>query len=145
MTTVKKSYKEITHQSNYNRIRSKKDFEVKPKNDVSLTVPGQSYTVRELLRKHIAGIHPAIGKIPIWDEHPTFDSWDATIGEFDLVDAQEMAMALEERKNEILEARERVKRSEKKSIDEKLAELETLKKKLEKEQEGTLVKDLDKS
>lgn len=119
------SNSKVKFRSQYNYPRLETDFE-KPEG-VSMTVPGMSYTVRELMHRHMVGTMPGVGHIPIWDEHPDHDSWDATIGDFDLVDAEQMALQLQERFEEIEQERKKVKKRELESINAKLKELESYK------------------
>lgn len=109
-----------------------------------MTVPDMSYTVRELMQRRVIGTMPGVGKIPIWDEHPDFDSWDATKMEFDLADAEEMARTLQERHNQIEQKRTELKKNESNKIKAKLAELELVKKQLKEFTEGTKLKNITK-
>lgn len=56
-------------------------------NDPSVTVPGQSYTIAELIEKHRIGISPEVSKPVTYMENPTFDDVDPTADpDFDLAD-----------------------------------------------------------
>ncbi|MEM3318498.1 MAG: hypothetical protein QXT80_03010 [Thermoplasmatales archaeon] len=59
--------------------------------EVSLTVPDMSYTVRELLEKFTSGVMPAVERNPLYEDDPDFDNIDPSrLGDFDLVDLLEM-------------------------------------------------------
>lgn len=107
-------------------------------------VPDKTYTIRELLRRSTAGTLPGVAKRPIWDEHPDFDTWDETLQNFDLADAEELARRLEERSAEIEEARDKVKKNERERIRLKMVELEELKKKFKEFPLGMTKKDIEK-
>ncbi|MBA7535645.1 hypothetical protein ES705_27903 [subsurface metagenome] len=54
----------------------------------SVTVPGQSYTVGELLEKHIQGNLPDVRRQEYYEEDPDLDNMDPTQKpDFDLADA----------------------------------------------------------
>lgn len=72
---------------------------------VSLAIPDDSYTVRELLQKHTQGIDPAIARIPYFDEDVDHDSLDKT-KELDLFEREEL---LQQNKNYIQQQEEKIK------------------------------------
>lgn len=126
----------LKFRSNYNRIVIATDYE--KTEGVSLLVPNQSFTVRELMKRHMAGTMPAIGKQALWDEHPTFDSFDKTVGNFDLVDAEELAKEMTDRLDEIEAERKELKKKEEKRIKEKLERLDKIEKQLKDKEEERL-------
>lgn len=91
-----------------------------------LTVPDMSLTVRDILKKHAAGISPAISQLPIWTENPNFDDFDPTYGDFDLVDARELLTGVNERLNAIEEQKAKHKRFESEQLQKRVVELEAL-------------------
>ncbi len=42
----------------------------------SITIPGETYTIRELLIRHTNGLEPMVTKSPIWQENATHDDLD---------------------------------------------------------------------
>lgn len=65
---------------------------------VSMTVPDESYSVRELLEKFTQGTLGPIQKQPLFDEGVNFDSDDLEkIAHMDLVDKAEVMAAIQER------------------------------------------------
>lgn len=70
----------------YNFILNTRDMEANT--GLSLTIPGQSYTVREILEKFTRGLAPRVSKNGVFEEDPSFDTIDATQSpDFDLTDA----------------------------------------------------------
>jgi len=59
--------------------------------DPSMTIPGESYSIRELLEKQTQGIMPPIHRQQIYDENPTFDT-DTTVHnpDYDLTDKENL-------------------------------------------------------
>ena len=70
----------------------------------SLTVPNQSYTLEELLQRHIQGM-PTLGKEPIYEGESDFDL--SGLRNMDLVDIQEMKMDVQHTLNEVKKEEER--------------------------------------
>lgn len=97
----------------------------------SETIPDQSYTIPELLRKHAQGVSPAVSKVPLWGMFPDETTWDEMVNDFDLIDAQNMLTRMEERKEEIVSIRERIKGNEKKTLDNRIANMQKKIKELE--------------
>lgn len=74
---------------------------------VSETVPNQSISLTEMLRKHIAGVAPAVQHTPQYDDDANFDSADYTkINSLDLSEKDEIRQALSE---DIHQMKERLK------------------------------------
>jgi len=68
-------------------------------NEPSLTVPDQSYTIKELLMRFTSGGMPAIAKTGTYEEDPTFEDLDPTrLGDFDLADLTELQIEFEQKK-----------------------------------------------
>jgi hypothetical protein len=82
------------------KLRNPMYFELKKEDQetphgVSLTVPDQSTSLAELLRRHTAGIAPEVSRTPIYDELATHDSADYTkINSLDLSEKDEIRKAL---------------------------------------------------
>lgn len=67
-------------------------------NDESLTVPDDSYTIKDLIRRYQAGCMPNVGRNVIYDDEPDIDNCDPTCDPaFDLVDREELSRDLAER------------------------------------------------
>lgn len=77
----------------YNYAQSESDYE---RNEgVSLTVPNQSYTIRELMAKHASGSLPLIGKEGTFEDEPDIDHVNPLENPAaDLVDKLEMQQQL---------------------------------------------------
>lgn len=81
-------------QFNYNGDRGERNNGL-----ASMTVPDQSYTVRELLQKFTSGGMPDVAKVPQYEEDPDFDDIDPTrLPDFDLADLTELQLELDQRK-----------------------------------------------
>lgn len=75
----------------------------------SETIPGQSYTIRELLEKFTHGVSPAVAKIPTYDPDQGFDDVDPTSApDFDLAD---VTILLEDIKQKQSERSEQIKQA----------------------------------
>lgn len=92
---VDETEKEIKFTTPYN-YKSKEQDKENP-DPVSMTIPGQSYTIKELVEKHRIGIIPNISNNkPQYSENPTFDIIDVTsLPDFDLVDGTELKELIE--------------------------------------------------
>lgn len=63
----------------------KKEEKISP---ISLTMPDQAFTIKEILEKFTNGVPPELTKLPQYQENPDFDSYDETLDPaFDLSDA----------------------------------------------------------
>ncbi len=61
----------------------------------SVTVPDDSYTIKELILRFNSGCMPAIGRNVIYDDDPDFECIDPTCSpDFDLVDHSELTARL---------------------------------------------------
>lgn len=70
-----------------------------------MTVPNQSLTLSELLRRHIAGTAPSSAQQPLYDEDVDYDSADYTkINTLDLSEKDEIRMALKNNINQMKES-----------------------------------------
>lgn len=70
-------------------------YEISYFDDESCTVPGQSYSIQEILRKFTNGTMPMVGKSVYYDGDPDFEDFDPTLSpDYDLVDAVEALAAL---------------------------------------------------
>lgn len=56
---------------------------------VSLTVPDQSYSIRDILEKYTRGIAPLVAKEPIYDDDPDINNPDPLENPLDITDVQE--------------------------------------------------------
>ncbi|MBA7539826.1 hypothetical protein ES705_32111 [subsurface metagenome] len=89
----------------------------------SVTVPGQSYSVAELLNRHIAGNMPDVKRQEYYDPEASFDNMDPTENpDFDLSDATVLA---DEIKIKIEEQKEKKKEKDEKDKKEKDQQKET--------------------
>lgn len=107
--------------SNYDIQKCKTNVEnVSSKSE---TVPNQSRTVREVMKRYASGNPPAIAKQPIWNQHPTFDSYERDLEKMDLVEALELKERMSERLEEIKEQQKEIKAQEEKKLVDKLKDL----------------------
>lgn len=69
----------------------------------SKTIPGETYTIRELLNKHTRGIlPPGIDREPIYDNEPNFDSPDfQKINRSDINDKKQFQRETKEQQSEL--------------------------------------------
>lgn len=75
-------------QTNYDRKTCATRYEIS--RGVSETVQGQAYSIRELLEKFVSGAIPDIGKVPQYEEDPTFEQTDILRRpDVDIVDVHE--------------------------------------------------------
>ncbi len=77
-------------------------------NGQSQTVEGESYTIQELIKRHVNGLMPPVGLTPLYDhDEPTHDDY---IGmrkpDFDLTDIDEI-------KNKVKDANEKISKAQK--------------------------------
>lgn len=92
------------------KLRSSTYFELLPEHKetpggVSLTVPNQSVSLAELLRRHQAGIAPDVSQQPFYEENSSFDSADYTkINSLDLYEKEEIKQALNTNINQMKES-----------------------------------------
>jgi len=102
-------------------------------NSDTITVPGEAYTIRELLEKHTQGIYPQIAKEPQYEENPDFENIDITKNpDFDLTDASEMKQSmlqkLEEQEQKLATEAEEKRAQENAKIEELENEVKELRK-----------------
>lgn len=65
------------------------DYQGSNNSGVSLTIPNETYTIRELLNKHTSGIMPEVANQPIWQEEASHDSPDLQkLDRLDIVEKQ---------------------------------------------------------
>lgn len=72
----------------------------------SLTVPGQSMTVREIMTRHASGLMPLGVKVPVWDDEDAGFIPDPQ--NMDLVERQEFEIAAREELVDLAEKRKPV-------------------------------------
>lgn len=62
----------------------------------SMTVPDQSYTVRDLLERFTTGVLPVSSRTPVYSDNPDFDNYDEIENpDFDLSDYHSGMLELE--------------------------------------------------
>lgn len=91
----------------------------------SLTVPNQSYTLEELLRRHIQGM-PTIGNEPIYEGESEFDM--SGLRHMDLVDIQEMKLDIQDTLDKVKQEEDRRTAAKEAKKKAELAEFEAYKK-----------------
>lgn len=68
---------------------------------VSQFVPGQCYTIKEILERFTLGMAPPVYHPGAFDENPDFESWDETQApDFDLADFTQLSAELEEKQKQ---------------------------------------------
>lgn len=73
----------ITNNYNYELTEQGMEFN----DEASMTVPGQSYNMRELLAKHASGIMPGIAHPVDYNDIDDFEGYDPTLApDYDLAD-----------------------------------------------------------
>lgn len=84
----------------------------------SQTVPDQSMSIKELLKRHVQGLDLQGGKEPLFDEDETSDG--INIATLDLVDLQNMRNKINEKINAFEQARKnKAKQAEKQKAEAK--------------------------
>lgn len=63
----------------------------------SLTVPDQSYSIKDILEKYTRGIAPMVSKEPLYEENPDINSPDILDNAIDITEVQEAYNATTER------------------------------------------------
>jgi hypothetical protein len=126
----------------FNGLKSNSDYE-KP-TGLSMTQPDMAMSMREMLRKHAAGVDISVGRVPIWSEHPSWDTYDETIGDFDLVDAQNLAETMQARLETIRKQQRQVAGNEADSLEAKIEEMTSYIKELETAEDITTIDQLRK-
>lgn len=120
MKTVTKSDPQVHYQLK-NGWKLKQHQKEKPKGE-SLTVPDESYTIQELIRKYASGLDPGISKLPNFngeDDEVDFDDPDLSLEiRQDITDQAETLRQAAERQKRLLEQMEEAKQkaSQKKTI-----------------------------
>lgn len=85
----------FNHQYNYEPQPEYYEENTQP----SLTVPDQSYTIKELLMRFTSGGMPDIAKTGTYEDDPSFEDIDPTrLGDFDLADLTELQIELDQKK-----------------------------------------------
>lgn len=81
----------------YNYHEVPKQIKAEKLNPISLTVPGQAFSIREILEKFTRGMSfDNIAKQPQFMDNPDFDSYDFTTSpDFDLADVTNHKAAIE--------------------------------------------------
>ncbi|AXH73516.1 MAG: hypothetical protein [Microviridae sp.] len=87
--------------SNKPKFRTWYDFKLTPDlcekgGGKSLTIPGESYTIQEILYKFARGVSPELSKVPIWTDPDDFDDIDEfRRPDYDLADTVEAKTQIE--------------------------------------------------
>lgn len=92
--------------THYNALLIPRQTEIN--NGISLTVPGQTFTIKEILTKFSNGMELNLGHPGQFQDDPSFDDYDVTRDpDFDLADATEQLSAFTERQQQTARARAR--------------------------------------
>lgn len=118
---MKKSRVQFRHTWNYNY---KLDTGYEENHSPSMTVPGESYSIQDLIQKHTSGIPVPVFHQGEYDDEPEHDDYDKR--ELMNADIVEQNEAIQEAQEKIEQAKEAIKKAtdENNATKERTAQLE---------------------